>query len=231
MSVISCRSLTKNYGNFTALNSLDLEVSSGRIVGLLGPNGSGKSTLIKLCAGLLKPTFGELTVAGYPVGAESKARVSYLPDRDYLPEHMRVNELLKMFSDFYPDFSMQRAMDMLTRLGIDFTKKFKTMSKGTREKVQLSLVMSRDAELYLLDEPIAAVDPAAREYILTTILQNYREGAAVLISTHLISDVEPILDDVIMLQNGMLRIAGSAEQIRNESGRSIDALFREVYRC
>ncbi|MBR1383187.1 MAG: ABC transporter ATP-binding protein [Ruminococcus sp.] len=231
MSVVSCRGLTKNYSNFTALNSLDLEIQSGRIVGLLGPNGSGKSTFIKLCAGLLKPTFGELTVTGYPVGPESKKRVSYLPDRDYLPERMKVKELLKLFSDFYSDFSMQRAMDMLTRLGIDFTKSFKTMSKGTREKVQLALVMSRDADLYLLDEPIAAVDPAAREYILTTILQNYREGATVLISTHLITDVEPILDDVIMLQNGMLRIAGTAEQIRNESGMSIDGLFREVYRC
>ena len=229
--ILSARGLTKAYGSIPALNQLSIDIFKGRIVGLLGPNGSGKTTFIKLVAGLLFPNSGELAVGGMRIGPDTKRIVSYLPDRDYLPVSMRVNELLKLFGDFYDDFDRARAVDILSRLGIDFSQKFGTMSKGTRERVQLALTMSRQAELYLLDEPIAAVDPAARDYILRTVLQNYKEGSTVLISTHLIADVEPILDDVIMLQNGTLRLYGSADRIRADTGGSIDMLFREVYRC
>ena len=229
--ILSARGLTKHYGGFPALDQLNIDVYKGRIIGLLGPNGCGKTTFIKLAAGLLFPTSGTVTVGGMTVGPQAKRIVSYLPDRDFLPRHMRVKELLKMYTDFFEDFDNARAVDMLTRLGVDFSQKFDSMSKGTRERVQLALVMSRRAELYLLDEPIAAVDPAAREYILRTVLENYKEGSAVLISTHLISEVEPIIDDVIMLQNGTLRLYGPADRIRADTGGSIDALFREVYRC
>lgn len=229
--ILSARGLTKAYGSFPVLNQFSLDLYKGRIVGLLGPNGCGKTTFIKLAAGLLFPNSGELTINGMPVGPETKKIVSYLPDRDYLPKRMRVNELLKLYGDFYKDFDRARAVDLLSVLGIDFSQRFGTMSKGTRERVQLTLAMSRQADLYMLDEPIAAVDPAAREFILRTVLQNYKEGSTVLISTHLITDVEPILDDVIMLQNGTLRLYGPADRIRADTGKSIDALFREVYRC
>ncbi len=229
--ILSCHGLTKSYGSLTALNELSLDIFKGKIVGLLGPNGSGKTTFIKLAAGLLNATGGSLTVNGLNIGVETKKHVSFLPDKDYLPNKMRVKELLRLFSDFYEDFDNARAVDMLSRLGIDFSQRFSTMSKGTRQKVQLSLAMSRQSDLYLLDEPIAAVDPAARDYILRTIIQNYKEGSTVIISTHLIADVEPVLDDVIMLQNGTLRLYGPADQIRNDTGKSIDTLFREVYRC
>ena len=229
--ILTCRGLTKLYGSMPAINELTVDIFKGKIVGLLGPNGSGKTTLIKPAAGLLQPSSGVLTVSGMPVGVETKKRVSYLPDRDYLPGNMRARELLKMFSDFYEDFDQQKAIEMLSRLGIDLSKRFRTMSKGTREKVQLSLVMSRQADLYLLDEPIAAVDPAARDYILRTVIQNYKEGSTVLISTHLIADVEPVLDDVLMMQNGTIRLYGPAAGIRAEAGKSIDMLFREVYQC
>ncbi len=229
--ILSCRELTKSYGSIPALNGLGFDIYRGRILGLLGPNGSGKTTLIKIAAGLLHQTSGQLLIGGMPVGKNTKRIVSYLPDRDHLPYRMRIREMLKLYSDFFDDFDNARAVDMLSRLGIDFSQKFSTMSKGTREKVQLSFAMSRQAELYLLDEPIAAVDPAARDYILRTVLQNYKEGSAVIISTHLIADVEPILDDVMMLQNGTLRLYGPAEQIRRDTGKSIDMLFREVYRC
>lgn len=229
--ILSARGLTKNYGGIPALNQLSIDIFKGRIVGLLGPNGSGKTTFIKLAAGMLFPLSGTLTIGGMPVGPDTKRIVSYLPDRDFLPLRMRVKELLNMYSDFFPDFEKARAVDMLTRLGIDFSQKFGSMSKGTRERVQLALAMSRRAELYLLDEPIAAVDPAAREFILRTVLENYKEGSTVLISTHLIMEVEPILDDVIMLQNGTLRLYGPADRIRADTGAGIDALFREVYRC
>ena len=230
-TILSARGLTKSYGAFPVLNQFNIDIYKGRIVGLLGPNGSGKTTLIKLAAGLLFPTAGSITVGGMPIGPDSKRIVSYLPDRDYLPLRMRVNELLALYRDFYADFDNARAMQLLSMLGIDFSQRFGTMSKGTRERVQLTLAMSRQAELYLLDEPIAAVDPAAREFILRTVLQNYKEGSTVLISTHLIMDVEPVLDDVIMLQNGTLRLYGPADRIRADTGKSIDQLFREVYRC
>lgn len=230
-AILSARDLTKNYGRMTALDHLNIDIESGKIIGLLGPNGSGKTTFIKLVCGLLRPTAGSIIVDGHSVGAETKSLISYLPDRDYLPEYMKVRDLLSFFRDFYKDFDYSKAVDMLSRLNIDMNMRFKHMSKGTREKVQLSLVMSRNAEVYLLDEPIAGVDPAAREYILNTIISNYNPNAAVVISTHLITDVEPVLDDVIMLQNGILRLHMSVEQIHSQYNMSVDQLFREVYRC
>ena len=230
-TILSARGLTKNFGGVPVLNQLSIDLFRGRIIGLLGPNGSGKTTFIKLAAGLLFPDSGQLAIDSMPVGPDTKRIVSYLPDRDYLPMRMRINELLRLYEDFYSDFDKGRAVDLLSSLGIDFSQRFGTMSKGTRERVQLSLAMSRQAELYMLDEPIAAVDPAARDFILNTVLRNYKEGSTVLISTHLITDVEPILDDVIMLQNGTLRLYGPADRIRADTGKSIDMLFREVYRC
>lgn len=230
-TIISCNGLSKYYGKVQALNNLTLELKKGRIIGLLGPNGSGKTTLIKLACGLLRPTSGSITVGGMNVGTESKKLISYLPDRNYLPDHMKVKELMQFFKDFYSDFNYAKAMDMMLRLNVDLNMRFKHMSKGTKEKVQLALVMSREAEVYLLDEPIAGVDPAAREYILNTIISNYNENAAVVISTHLISDIEPVLDEAVMIQNGTLRLHQSVEQIKAEHNMTVDQLFREVYRC
>lgn len=230
-TIISCTGLTKCYGRFQALGNINLEIKKGRIVGLLGPNVSGKTTFIKLACGLLKPTYGQILINGYPVGTETKKIVSYLPDRDFLPNGMKVKELLDFYRTFYSDFNYSKSVDMFMRLNVDMNQKFKHMSKGTREKVQLALVMSREAEVYLLDEPIAAVDPAAREYILNTIISNYNENAAVIISTHLIADIEPVLDDAIMIQNGTLRLFKSVEQIKAETNMTVDQLFREVYRC
>lgn len=230
-TIISCNGLSKYYGKVQALNNLTLELKKGRIIGLLGPNGSGKTTLIKLACGLLRPTSGSITVGGMNVGTETKKLISYLPDRNYLPDHMKVKELMQFFKDFYSDFNYAKAMDMMLRLNVDLNMRFKHMSKGTKEKVQLALVMSREAEVYLLDEPIAGVDPAAREYILNTIISNYNENAAVVISTHLISDIEPVLDEAVMIQNGTLRLHQSVEQIKAEHNMTVDQLFREVYRC
>lgn len=230
-TIISCNGLSKYYGKVQALNNLTLELKKGRIIGLLGPNGSGKTTLIKLACGLLRPTSGSITVGGMNVGTESKKLISYLPDRNYLPDYMKVKELMQFFKDFYSDFNYAKAMDMMLRLNVDLNMRFKHMSKGTKEKVQLALVMSREAEVYLLDEPIAGVDPAAREYILNTIISNYNENAAVVISTHLISDIEPVLDEAVMIQNGTLRLHQSVEQIKAEHNMTVDQLFREVYRC
>ena len=230
-TVLQTYGLTKQYGNFTALSNLDLALERGKVIGLLGPNGSGKTTFIKLCCGLIKPTAGDIRICGMPVGVETKKVVSYLPDRNFIPDDMKVKEMLRFFQDFYSSFNIAKAQDMMNRLGINPASKFKTMSKGTKEKVQLCLVMSREADVYLLDEPIAGVDPAARDYILNTIISNYNERAAVVISTHLIADVEPVLDDVVMIQNGMLRLHKSVEAIHNETGKSVDQLFREVYRC
>ena len=231
MALLECRDLVKTYKGVPALCGVSFDIPAGRIVGLLGPNGSGKTTLIKLISGLLTPTEGAVTVGGYTPGPESKALVSYLPERTYLTEWMKVGAFIEYFADFYDDFDKARAYEMLSSLNIDTNKVLKTLSKGTKEKVQLILVMSRRAKLYLLDEPIAGVDPAARDYILNTILKNYSDDATVIISTHLIYDIENILDDVIFLKNGSIVTAGRADDIREESGKTIDALFREVFRC
>lgn len=215
----------------TALNNLSLTIPRGKIIGLLGPNGSGKTTLIKILNGLLTPTSGTVLINGMKPGPQTKARVSYLPERTYLRPSMRVSELIEYFTDFYEDFRPERAREMLTSLGIDEEDKIKTLSKGTREKVQLILVMSRDADLYILDEPIAGVDPAARDYIIRTIITNYNENATVLLSTHLITDIENVLDEVIFIKNGNLVLQTTVEEIREQQGKSVDAYFREVFAC
>ena len=230
-NILECRGLIKFFPNCLALNNVDLTVPKGRIVGLLGPNGSGKSTLIKLANGLLTPTQGTILVDGKAPGIETKKIVSYLPERTYLTEWMTVQDMLDLFNDFYADFNMEKARDMLARLNIQTKSRIKTMSKGTKEKVQLILVMSREAQLYLLDEPIGGVDPAARDYILNTIIGNYNENATVLISTHLISDVEQIMDDVIFINQGSVVLTSSVDDIREKQDKSVDALFREVFRC
>ena len=230
-NILECRNLVKSYGNKVALEGIDLSMKRGRIVGLLGPNGSGKSTLIKLANGLLTPTSGELLINGNKPGIETKKIVSYLPERTYLADWMKVSDIINFFKDFYEDFNVEKAYDMLSKLNINANDKLKTMSKGTKEKVQLILVMSREAELYFLDEPIAGVDPAARDYILNTIISNYNENATVVISTHLISDIEQILDDVIFISYGKIYLSKSVDEIREEEGKSVDALFWEVFRC
>ena len=231
MALLECRDLVKVYKSVPALCGVSFDIPAGRIVGLLGPNGSGKTTLIKLISGLLTPTAGTVKVDGAEPGPETKKIVSYLPERTYLTEWMKVGAFIEYFADFYDDFDKNRAYEMLSSLGIDTNRVLKTLSKGTKEKVQLILVMSRRAKLYLLDEPIAGVDPAARDYILGTILKNYSDDATVIISTHLIYDIENILDDVIFLKNGSIVTAGRADDIREENGKTIDALFREVFRC
>ena len=231
MAILECKDLSKRFGRIQALDTVNLKIEPGRVVGLLGPNGSGKTTLIKLANGLLTPTSGEILIDGKAPGKETKAIVSYLSDKEYLPEWMSAKQLMDFFADFYADFDRERAKEMLTRLGIDETMRIKQMSKGTREKVQLILVMSRRARLYLLDEPIGGVDPATRDYILDTIIRNYDESASVLISTHLISDVENVLDDVIFLREGRVTLQASVDDIRAQYGKSVDALFREVFRC
>ena len=230
--ILECRNLSKKYGNhFYALNDLTLSLDSGQIVGLLGPNGSGKTTLIKLINGLLNPSSGEVLIDGKAPGVDTKKIVSYLPERTYLDESMKVRDIIRFFADFYDNFITDRAYQMLSDLEISADARLRTLSKGTKEKVQLILVMSRRASLYLLDEPIGGVDPAARDYILRTIITNYDAQATVLLSTHLIADVEQVLDDVIFLRNGRIAEAGDAESIRMKTGKSIDALFREVFRC
>ena len=229
--LLTCTGLTKQYGSKAALDNLNLTLPRGRIIGLLGPNGSGKTTLIKLINGLLAPTAGQLYINGNEPGPDTKKVVSYLPERTYFNSWMKVNDILDFFCDFYADFRRNRAEDMLQRLGIDPTARLSTMSKGTKEKVQLIMVMSRDADLYCLVEPIGGVDPAARDYILQTIISNYNENASVLISTHLISDIENVLDDVIFIQNGHIRLHTSVDAIREQEGKSVDTLFREVFRC
>ncbi len=231
MAILECKGLSKRFGRIQALEDINLSIEPGRVVGLLGPNGSGKTTLIKLANGLLTPTAGEILIDGRAPGKESKALVSYLPDKEYLPDWMSARQLMDFFADFYADFDRERAGEMLTRLGIDESMRIKQMSKGTREKVQLILVMSRQAKLYLLDEPIGGVDPATRDYILDTIIRNYNPSAAVVISTHLIADVEQVLDDVIFIQNGHVALQSSVDEIREEKGKSVDAYFREVFKC
>ncbi|MFQ7287904.1 MAG: ABC transporter ATP-binding protein [Lacrimispora saccharolytica] len=229
--LLICRELTKNFGNKPALDHLNLTLERGRIVGLLGPNGSGKTTLLKLINGLLVPTEGEVLIDGFKPGVETKTIVSYLPDRMYLGNWMKVCDLLEYYADFYADFDRSRADGMLESLHIRPSDRLRTMSKGTKEKVQLILTMSRRAQLYCLDEPIAGVDPAARDYILSTILNNYHENATILISTHLISDIENILDEVLFLKDGQLKLQSSVDEIRLTEGTSVDALFREVFKC
>ena len=230
--LVEIRNLTKVYDKRkTALNGLNLTLPRGRIIGLLGPNGSGKTTLIKIMNGLLTPTEGEVLVGGEKPGSVTKAHISYLPERTYLSAGKKVSELLAFFEDFYEDFRPERAREMLASLSIDENAKIKTLSKGTREKVQLILVMSRDADLFVLDEPIAGVDPAARDYIIRTIITNYNENATVLLSTHLISDIENILDEVVFLKEGNLVLQATVEEIREQKGKSVDAYFREVFAC
>lgn len=230
-TLLECKDLTKNYGHKTALDHISLSIESGHIIGLLGPNGSGKTTLIKLINGLLTPTSGSIYMKQNPISVESKKCISYLPDHTYLNMNQRVCDIITFFEDFYADFESQRAYDMLEKLQIDPKTRLKTMSKGTKEKVQLILVMSRRADLYILDEPIAGVDPAARDYILDVILSNYDPEASILISTHLIADIENILDEVIFIQDGQIKLTSSVDDIRMKQGKSIDALFREVFRC
>ncbi|MGO5049592.1 ABC transporter ATP-binding protein [Dysosmobacter sp. Sow4_B12] len=231
MAILTCKGLSKRFGGTQALDQVDLSIEPGRIVGLLGPNGSGKTTLIKLANGLLTPSEGELRVCGLLPGKESHACVSYLPERTAIPTWMSVTQLLDFYQDFYADFRRDAAEEMLSHLNIPPKQRIKQMSKGTREKVQLIMVMSRAAKLYLLDEPIGGVDPATRDYILSTIIGNYNPDAAVVISTHLISDVEKVLDDVVFINQGRVMLQASVDQIREEKGMSVDALFREVFKC
>lgn len=230
-SLIECHDLVKSFPGCQALRGINLQIPSGRIVGLLGPNGSGKSTLLKLCNGLLVPDSGQLLICGMVPEVETKKVVSYLPERTYLSDWMSVRQMIRFFEDFYEDFEAARAYDMLSRLNINPSQRIKTMSKGTREKVQLILVMSRRAQLYLLDEPIGGVDPAARDFILNTIIGNYNPEGSVLISTHLIADVEQVLDDVIFINNGTIVLCDSVDNIRAQQDKSVDMLFREVFRC
>lgn len=230
-TIMECENLTKRYQSLVALNNVSFALPKGRIVGLLGPNGSGKTTLIKLAAGLLTPTKGKVTIGSEPIGPKTKAEVAYLSERLYLPNWMKVSDCLEYFSDFYADFDKVRAVQMLLNLEVPLETAIKNLSKGTREKMQLVLVMSRRAKLYLLDEPIGGVDPATRDYILSTIIKNYDDEATILLSTHLIADVEKILDDFIFLKNGSVVMFDSADNARTKEGKSIDELFREVFRC
>ena len=230
-AILECNNLSKNYGAKAALKNVNLTVEAGQIVGLLGPNGSGKTTLIKLINGLLQPSSGTIRINGMKPGMETKAMVSYLSDKNYLSDWMKVEDIVNMFADFYADFSREKAISMLKDLDIDYKQKFKTLSKGTKEKVQLILVMAREAKLYILDEPIAGVDPAARDYILRTILQNYNPEATVIISTHLIQDVEQIFDSVIFINNGEITLQETVDDIRFKFNKSVDQLFREVFKC
>lgn len=229
--IVMCKGLSKNYGKKEVLKNVNLEIEKGKIVGLLGPNGSGKTTLIKLLNGLLTKNNGEILINGEVVGVESKKMVSYLPEKTYFPDYIRVGETVDFFETFYEDFRRERAEEMMKSLNIDLDARLKTLSKGTKEKIQLILVMSREAKLYLLDEPIGGVDPAARDYIMKTILNNYQEDASIIISTHLIGDIEKILDDVVFIKNGEVILHQQADELRQEKGKSVDGIFREVFAC
>ncbi len=228
--LIRIENLTKSYNGLIALNNISLSIHSGKIIGLLGPNGSGKTTLIKLLNGLLTPTSGNIYIKGNKPGVETKKIISYLPDNNFLNSWMTVEQIVNFFCDFYEDFRKDLAYEMLTKLGVSKTLKLKTLSKGNKEKVCLILVMSRNADIYVLDEPIAAVDPATRDYIVQTIINNYNPNAAVIISTHLISDIEPVLDEAIFINFGNVVLHKTVDQIREETGKSVDELFREVFR-
>jgi len=231
MALFECKELTKRFGRTGALDQIDLTIEAGRIVGLLGPNGSGKTTLIKLANGLLTPTKGEILIDGHKPGVETKKIVSYLPDRISLPEWMSTEDLQNYYADFFTDFRKDAAKRMLEELAIDTKNPLRTLSKGTKEKVQLIMTMSRKAKLYLLDEPIGGVDPATRDYIIRTIIGNYEPEASVIISTHLIADVEKVLDDVVFLKEGSVNLVSDAEQLRASYGKSVDEVFREVFAC
>lgn len=231
MARIEINNLTKNFGDLTALDDVTVSLEQGQIVGLLGPNGSGKTTLIKILNGLLQPTSGSVTINGSAPGVETKKVVAYLPDRNALPDYMTATQLMDIYEDFFEDFDRLKAEAMIDDLGINRKQTMKKMSKGTKEKLQLCLVMARQAEVYLLDEPIGGVDPATRDYILRTIISNYNENAVVLISTHLIADVESVLDDVVFIKEGRVVLHKAADEIREEKGESVDKLFREVFKC
>lgn len=230
-NILECSNLSKNYGHLRALDNINLSLGSGKIVGLLGPNGSGKTTLIKLANGLIKPNGGTIKINGQEPGIESKRIISYLPDKNYFDQWMKVKDCLALFQDFYEDFDKVKAYDMLSTMSIDINSLFRTLSKGTKEKVQLALVMSRKAKVYLLDEPIGGVDPAARDMILNTIIKNYNVEGTVLISTHLIQDIEKVLDEVIFIKDGRIQLVSSVDDIREKEGKSVDAVFREVFKC
>ena len=230
-TILECKNLTKRYGRKTALDHINLSLRPGRIIGLLGPNGSGKTTMIKLINGLLTPTEGEILIRGMAPGVKTKSIVSYLPERTYLDESMRIADAIAYFKDFYADFDEKKAEQMLNKVHLDPSARIKTLSKGNKEKVQLILVMSRRAKLYCLDEPIAGVDPAARDYILSTIIGNYEPDATILLSTHLITDVENILDEVVFIKDGHITMQEEVETIRDKEGKSVDDLFREVFKC
>ena len=229
--LVRCTNVSRSFGEVRALDNVNLSLPSGRIIGLLGPNGSGKTTLIKILNGLLQPSAGEVRLAGNVPGVETKKIVSYLPDRGYFPDWMRVGDMIDLFADFYADFDRAKAGEMCRVLGLDQKLAIKTLSKGTREKMQLMLVMSRAAKLYLLDEPIAGVNPAAREFIMRTILTNYSEDGTVLISTHLILDVEQVLDEAVFLRQGEIVLHESVDSIRERTGGSVDQLFRDMFRA
>lgn len=228
--ILKCTNLSKTYDFDNALNNVNLSIETGKIIGLLGPNGSGKTTFIKLLNGLLKPTEGEIFIDGKNLGVETKKIVAYLPDKNYLDNSKTVKAILQLFADFYDDFDLERAQNMLKDLGIDITRRFKLLSKGTKEKVQLILVMCRRAKLYLLDEPIAGVDPAARDYILNTVIKNYNREATVIISTHLIADVEKVLDEAIFISKGEILLYQDVKSIINEHNKTVDEYFREVFK-
>ena len=228
--LVECLDLTKNFSGKKALDAVNLQIGRGKIIGLLGPNGSGKTTLIKVLNGLLEPTFGSVLIDGEKPGPYTKSIVSYLPDRTYFADWMKVSDIFDMFSDFYADFDRNKAEELCGLLNIVTSERIKNMSKGTKEKVQLILVMSRKAQLYLLDEPIAGVDPAARDYILSTIINNYNEEGTVVISTHLIADIERVLDEVVFLRNGKVVRHEAVDDIKEKEGKSIDDVFKDTFR-
>ena len=229
--IFECRNLSKKYGDIQALDDVNLSILPGRIIGILGPNGSGKTTLIKLANGLLKPSEGQILIDGMEPGIITKAKVAYLPDKEFLPKYMTIGQLMEYYGDFFMDFNPAKAAEMFRSLKIDTKMKLKKLSKGNKEKVQLILTMSREAAVYFLDEPIAGVDPAARDYILKTIITNYNPDSLVVISTHLIADVEPVLDDIIFIKDGRILLHRNADELREEKGMSVDGYFREVFRC
>lgn len=231
MSILKLHNITKTFGNFKALDNINLIIESGKIIGLLGPNGSGKTTLIKIINGILQPTAGEVLINGHKPGIESKKIISYLPEKTYFNPNMKVNNTLKYFKDFYLDFDINQAKKLLETFKISLDKKMSELSKGMREKVQLTLVVCRQADLYIFDEPIAGVDPASRDLIMNTIMQYFKPGSSVIISTHLIADIEKVIDEVIMLKDGAISLSGNADELREKMKTSIDGIFREVFRC